>query len=111
MALISRGLLLLALACACIRAPCAAGQPAEPPRPVLIRTPPQYPELARRMHICGEVLVRAQVRPDGLVSEANAISGHALLRQAAEDAVRRWRFTPEHDATATTVSVNFLPAQ
>lgn len=75
-------------------------------RVVLVRVAPAYPELARRMHVSGKVLLIVEVRPDGTVSETHAESGHAMLRQAAEDAVRKWRFAPG-PATAVSVAVAF----
>lgn len=75
-------------------------------RAVLVRVPPAYPELARRMHVSGSVVMVVQIRPDGTVGEARIESGHALLRHAAEDAVHRWRFAPG-PATAVSVAITF----
>lgn len=75
-------------------------------RNVLVRVPPAYPELARRMHISGNVVMLVDLRPNGTVSETHVASGHALLRHAAEEAVRKWRFAPG-PATAVSVAVMF----
>ncbi|WP_263365687.1 energy transducer TonB [Edaphobacter bradus] len=76
-------------------------------RTVVTRVPPVYPELARRMHIGGTVVLHLTVQPDGSVSEAKVESGHALLGPAAQDAVKRWKFEPSSDATDMVVDVNF----
>ncbi|MBS1822728.1 MAG: energy transducer TonB [Acidobacteria bacterium] len=76
-------------------------------RSVVSKVPPVYPELARRMHVSGTVVVHLTVQPDGTVSDAKVESGHALLSPAAAEAVRRWRFEPGPDATDQTVDVNF----
>jgi TonB family protein len=76
-------------------------------RPLVSRTMPVYPELARRMRIYGEVVVHADILPNGTVQDVHALSGHALLRGAAEDAVRHWRFAPAPGPGAATVSVEF----
>jgi TonB family protein len=47
------------------------------------------------------------VAPDGSVTDAKVESGHALLGNAAQEAVRRWRFEPAADTTSMTVDVNF----
>jgi TonB family protein len=76
-------------------------------RTVLNKVPPIYPELARRMHVSGTVVMHLTIQPDGSVSDAKVESGHALLGAAAQQAVRQWRFEPGPDATDLTVDVNF----
>jgi protein TonB len=73
---------------------------------------PDYPTLARLAHVDGPVVLRAEITPDGEVSGTEVISGHRLLRRAAEEAVRRWRYRPyEVDGSpigvATTITVRF----
>lgn len=76
-------------------------------RAIVSKVPPVYPELARRMHVSGVVVLQLVVAPDGSVSDAKVESGHALLGTAAQDAVRRWRFEPATETTSMTVDVNF----
>jgi TonB family protein len=76
-------------------------------RAIVSKVPPVYPELARRMHVSGVVVLQLVVAPDGSVSDAKVESGHALLGNAAQDAVRRWRFEPAAETTSMTVDVNF----
>ena len=76
-------------------------------RSVVTKVPPVYPELARRMHVSGTVVVHLTVQPDGSVSEAKVESGHALLSPAATEAVRHWRFEPAAETSDLTVDVNF----
>jgi protein TonB len=58
--------------------------------------PPEYPFVARRRGLEGRVLVRAEVLADGRCNrvELKHGSGHALLDEAALEAVRKWRFVP-----------------
>lgn len=58
--------------------------------------PPTYPEAARRMGVEGATFLKVRIREDGLVGEVlvTRSAGHALLDQAAVEAVRRWRFEP-----------------
>jgi TonB family protein len=96
-----------ALAFLCVLTPAHLPAAAPQHRQVVTRVPPAYPELARRMHVSGEVIVRAVILADGSVSETHVESGHALLRQAAEDAVRHWRFAASPATSDCIVSVVF----
>src|SRR6266849_6284035 len=52
---------------------------------------PKYPPLARQTRIQGEV--RVKITTDGeSVRDAEAETGHTLLRKAAEDNARTWKF-------------------
>jgi protein TonB len=55
---------------------------------------PRYPELARRVWLQGIVELECVIDPAGVVSEIRVLSGPALLREAAVEAVRKWRYTP-----------------
>lgn len=76
-------------------------------REVVTRVSPAYPELARRMHVGGTVVLLVTVQPDGAVSKTKVESGHPLLTAAAEDAVRRWHFEPGPDVFESEIAVNF----
>lgn len=67
----------------------------ELPNPV-IEVPPVYPELAREARVEGTVLARLLVGGDGRVLDVRIEPGHSipLLDAAAEEAARRWVFTP-----------------
>ena len=57
---------------------------------------PAYPALSRRMGEEGKVILRVRVSPDGRPEqiELKTGSGSPRLDQAAQEAVRRWKFTP-----------------
>ena len=76
-------------------------------RAVKQRVPPVYPELAKKMKITGEVKVEATVDADGKVTDAKALSGSKALTNAAEDAVRKWKFVAGSSETKVDVSVVF----
>ena len=63
------------------------------------------------MHVGGKVVLLVMVQPDGTVSSTKVESGHALLVNAAEDAVRRWRFAPNAEASESEIEVNFTDSQ
>jgi len=54
---------------------------------------PIYPEAARRARIQGVVVLECTIGKDGTVTEAKVLRGLPLgLTEAAQDAVRKWRF-------------------
>ena len=55
---------------------------------------PRYPEMAKRAGIQGPVQVLITIDETGQVVEATVVNGNPLLRSAALDAARRWRFSP-----------------
>lgn len=95
--------------------PVSASKKTNIPQPVVIlNTPPNYPETARRAGWEGRVTVRVEVSADG-VPTAVALgksSGYGVLDQAALRAVKSWRFQPrsiggEAMAGVVEVPVNF----
>jgi protein TonB len=80
------------------------------------KTTPVYPPIARSAHVSGTVVIQATISRGGSVENLRVISGPAMLRQAAQDAVRTWRFRPylldgEPVEVETTVNVTFALAQ
>ena len=61
---------------------------------VIKKAQPRYPPSAKRFNISGPVDVQVTISEEGNVIEAKAISGHPLLRGAAENATRQWVFRP-----------------
>jgi len=57
-------------------------------------TPPIYPPLARTAHVAGTVELHATISTNGTIKDLHAVSGPVMLRQAALDAVRNWRYKP-----------------
>lgn len=55
---------------------------------------PVYPEIARQAGIQGNVVVRVVIDKAGNVTEARAISGPVLLRDAAVNALRQRKYAP-----------------
>jgi len=60
-----------------------------------------YPPLARQTRISGTVVVRVTVGTDGSVEGGQAISGHALLKGAAEDGAKKMKFNAQADGKRT----------
>ena len=58
------------------------------------RVQPVYPPIAKAARTNGSVRVQITVNESGEVTDAQAISGHPRLRDAAIRAARQWRFKP-----------------
>lgn len=74
---------------------------------------PQYPPIAKQLHVEGTVIVKAFISRDGVITRAVPETGPPLLVQAALDAVRQWRYRPyylNHEAieVETEITVNFV---
>lgn len=55
---------------------------------------PEYPAAARAVNASGAVTIQVLVDENGDVISASAVSGHPLLRAAAENAAREAKFSP-----------------
>jgi protein TonB len=76
------------------------------------RMPPVYPQIARTARVSGTVVLQATISKSGAIEGLHVVSGPDMLRQAALDAVRTWRYKPfmlnnEPVAVETTVNVIF----
>lgn len=73
---------------------------------------PVYPPLAKQARIQGTVRFTAIIGKDGTIQNLQLVSGHPLLVQAAQDAVRQWVYKPtllngEPVEVVTQIDVNF----
>jgi protein TonB len=73
---------------------------------------PNYPPIARQARVQGVVLLSVVIGPTGKVDSITTISGPAMLRQAAIDAVSQWVYKPfllnsKPVPVITEVEVNF----
>lgn len=58
------------------------------------KTPPIYPSIAKNARVSGAVVLEAIISKTGAIKDLHVVSGPLLLRQAAIDAVRTWRYKP-----------------
>lgn len=98
------------------------GLSAESPQPItaprfdaayLHNPSPEYPAAARRMREQGMVLVRVLVSSDGTAMQVSIEqgSGSSRLDEAAEDAVRQWRFVPARRGTEPVEAWVLVPVE
>lgn len=80
---------------------------------LIYKVQPQYPAVARTIHLAGTVYLRAIISTDGAVRQLEAISGNPILASPALQAVRQWRYQPtrlngEPVEVETFITVNFV---
>jgi TonB family protein len=86
--------------------------PAEQQKRLIVQPRPVYPEVAHSAGIEGTVSMRVLIGKEGGVEQISVVSGEQALRNAAMEAVRRWRYRPflldgERVSVVTTVNVEF----
>jgi len=83
----------------------------------IVRQPkPIYPPLAKQARISGVVRFNAVIGKDGTIQNLQLVSGHPLLVQSAQDAVKQWVYQPtllngEPVEVVTQIDVNFTLSQ
>jgi periplasmic protein TonB len=85
----------------------AFGQSPEGSRKVVARVAPQYPPLARNLNIQGSVKADVLVAPNGTMKSVEFKGGHPLLVQAAQNALREWKWEPSPRETHEIVELKF----
>jgi periplasmic protein TonB len=61
---------------------------------LLSKTVPAYPAIAKMAGVSGTVLLDATISTTGTIENLRVIGGPPMLRQAAIDAVKTWRYRP-----------------
>ena len=75
------------------------GHADDSPRKLKSKVAPQYPELARKMNVSGAVKLELIVAANGQVKSVRPLGGHPLLIDAAQNAVKQWRYEPGPEGT------------
>ncbi len=73
--------------------------------------PPVYPDIAKTARVSGTVVLDATVSKAGAVESLRVVSGPPMLRQAALNAVRTWRYRPytlNNQPTEIETSINVV---
>jgi len=84
-------------------------QSADGGRPIVHKTLPAYPDIARRMQLTGTVKLVAIVAPDGGVKSVEILGGSPLLINATRDAVLKWKFAPASAESKEQIELHFTP--
>lgn len=67
---------------------------ADAKKAVLTRVNPEYPPMAKQMHLAGKVQVDAYIDSDGNVDQVKVVNGNPLFIGAVTNAMKKWRFSP-----------------
>jgi TonB family protein len=78
-------------------------------RKVTTKVAPQYPALCRTLKISGSVKVEALVAPNGTVKSLEVKGGHPVLAEAAQNAVRQWKWEAAAHETHESIELRFNP--
>ena len=81
---------------------------AESKRKTKVNTPPEYPELARKLNIEGMARVLAVVAADGNVSKVKELGGNPILVTALAHAVKNWKYEPAEHESMIEVRFEFV---
>jgi|SRR6267154_1618261 len=93
----------------CVPPQASAQESAESVRKVVTRVTPQYPSLARSMNLQGAVKMLVMVEPNGSLKSVEVRGGNPVLVQAAEKALRQWKWEPTGHATSEVIELRFAP--
>lgn len=72
------------------------------------KTPPEYPAMARQMHVAGKVEVQVTIDSEGNVEDVKILSGNSLLTGGVVTALKKWKFTPFTQDGAPTKAIAAL---
>jgi TonB family protein len=64
------------------------------PASLISSVPPVYPTIAKTQRVSGAVTIDALIDATGHVTSMTVVSGPALLRDSAKDALSRWKYAP-----------------
>lgn len=68
---------------------------------------PEYPPIAQQLKLTGKVKLETTVAADGHVTATKVVGGNPVLANAAQDAVKKWRFEPAPKDTTELIEVDF----
>jgi protein TonB len=73
---------------------------------------PEYPKMAKLAKIHGDVILSVDVDEEGNISDCKYVSGPPMLKDAAINAVKQWKYSPtllngEPVPVIATVTVSF----
>jgi TonB family protein len=86
-----------------------AQETTDPARRIVTKVVPQYPTVARSLHLQGNVRADVLVAADGKVKSVDVMGGHPVLVLSAEQALRQWKWEPASHDTHQIVELKFTP--
>lgn len=77
-------------------------------RKIVKKVEAEYPAILKRRGIGGTVRLKVAIHSDGTVKNVEVLGGNPALADAAEKAVRQWKFAAGGETTIT-ISMSFDP--
>jgi TonB family protein len=78
-------------------------------RKIINKVVPVYPSTARSMSLAGTVKLEALVLANGTVKSIQVRGGNPLLAQAAQNAVREWKWAKAERESTEALEFRFRP--
>lgn len=78
-------------------------------RKVVNKVTPNYPAMARTLNLTGSVKLEALVNANGSVKTLEVKGGNPVLAQAAENAVRAWKWEKSDHESTEFIEIKFTP--
>jgi TonB family protein len=82
---------------------------AQETRKIKISVQPEYPELAKRMHLTGVARVQITITREGTIREVKDLGGNPVLVDALTRAVQKWKYEPAAKESTVEVKFDFTP--
>jgi protein TonB len=110
----SLGLLVLCAASGLCDSPPKKISQAEALSAVVSKVAPEYPAIARQLHISGAVTIELLIGENGSVENVSAVSGNPVLTRPTMDTLKKWKFKPftsdgQPVKAQTQISIEFKP--
>jgi protein TonB len=110
----SFSLLTICAACGVCDGPAKKVTQSEAMGAVVTKIQPEYPAMARQLHLAGSVTINVVVAENGSVESVNAVSGNPVLTRPAMESLKKWKFKPFTADGApvkaeTQISIDFKP--
>ena len=76
-------------------------------RKAIANPQPEFPEIAKRMHLSGVVKVTILVGTDGQIKNMEFQGGHPLLIDSVQTALKKWKYAPANSETEFNLEFKF----
>ena len=100
------GFAMVFIACTTVL-PAGMAQEEQQGRKIQKQVQPEYPELARRAHVAGVVRIEVVVAPNGTPKSTSPLGGNPVLIEAAQQALKSWRWEPAAKDSTQIVQFRF----
>ena len=80
---------------------------AQQARKVLSNPTPEYPDLAKKLHLTGSVKVTVVIAPDGHIKDTQFQGGNPVLVDAVQKALKDWKYAPANTESAASLEFKF----